>query len=223
MAFIDFGKRSINLKIVYYGPGKSGKTTNLKKIYEVIRPESRGELTAIATQQDRTLFFDFLPLESNVIKGFSVRFQLFTVPGQVLYRKTRKVVLVGADGIVFVADSQWAKVQEDVESLKDLDDNLFETGKSIDSLPFVLQYNKRDLADVAPAHYLRFLLSRGALHAPEVEAVAVQTTGVFETLNTICRMTLLDFARKKGLEVRSASDNVCVEAPERRREPCLSA
>ncbi len=211
MAFINFGRRTINFKIVYYGPGKSGKTTNLEKIHEFIDPSSRGDLTILSTQQDRTLFFDFLPLESSVVKGFTSKFQLYTVPGQVIYNQTRKLVLQGVDGVVFVADSQYSKTEENIDSFANLEENLAEQSLTLDTLPFILQFNKRDLADTAPVHYLDFLLNRRATRVPVMESVASLGKGVFKSLNLISRMTLSDFIRKHNLESEGTMpDAVCV-------------
>jgi len=210
MAFINFGKKTINFKIVYYGPAKSGKTTNLEQIHAGISSDSRGELTTLATQQDRTLFFDFLPLESDVVTGFTSKFQLYTVPGQVIYNQTRRLVLQGVDGVVFVADSQWEKVEENIESLKNLDANLKEIGLSLEQLPYILQFNKRDLPGVAPVHYLDFLLNRGETRVPTTEAAAATGDGVFPSLNLISRMTLSAFIRKHNLKSASMPDQVCV-------------
>ncbi len=212
MAFINFGKKTINVKIVYYGPAKGGKTTNLEKIHECINPTSRGDLTVLSTQQDRTLFFDFLPLESHIVTGFTSKFQLYTVPGQVIYNQTRKLVLQGVDGVVFVADSQWSKVEETVESFENLDSNLQDQGISLDTLPFVLQFNKRDLPDVAPVHYMDFMLNKRETRVPTMEAVACDGNGVFEALNLIARMTLAAFVKKHNLKSGTMSDNVCVSA-----------
>lgn len=199
MAFVNFGKKIINFKVVYYGPAKCGKTTNLERIHEQIRPDMRGDLTVLSTQQDRTLFFDFLPLESQIIKGFTSKFQLYTVPGQVIYNQTRKLVLQGVDGVVFVADSQWSVMQRNVESFENLESNLNEQRMSLDNLPFLLQFNKRDMPDCAPVHYMDFLLNRRQTRVPTLEAVATEGPGVFETLNMISRMMLADFARKHNL------------------------
>lgn len=210
MAFINFGKKTINFKIVYYGPAKGGKTTNLEKIHEYINPMSRGDLTVLSTQQDRTLFFDFLPLESQIVTGFTSKFQLYTVPGQVIYNQTRKLVLQGVDGVVFVADSQWSKVEETAESFENLELNLSDQSLSLDSLPFVLQFNKRDLADVAPAHYMDFLLNKRETRVPTMEAIACDGKGVFESLNLIARMTLAAFVKKHNLKSGAMPDSVCV-------------
>ena len=226
MAFINFGKKIINFKIVFYGPARGGKTTNLEKIHEKIDSQSRGELTILSTQQDRTLFFDFLPLESKIITGFTSKFQLYTVPGQIIYNQTRKLVLQGVDGVVFVADSQWDKMEENVESSDNLENNLKEQDMSLNTLPFILQFNKRDLPDGAPAHYMDFLLNRRETRVPTVEASAVRGEGVFESLNLIARMTLASFIRKHNLPSSDLPGNVAVpvgQDAERSSEPCSIA
>jgi len=190
MAFINYGSREIQLKIVYYGPGLCGKTTNLQIIHEMISPQSKGDLTSLATAQDRTLFFDFMPLVADVIAGFKTRFQMYTVPGQVMYNMTRRLVLRGADGVVFVADSQWPKMEENVESFANLEENVRLQGDSLDTLPYVLQYNKRDLNDVAPRNYLEFLLNNRAERQLSFESTATRGEGVFETLNAVARLVL---------------------------------
>lgn len=193
MAFVNYASREIQLKIVYYGPGLCGKTTNLQVIHEMIRPDSKGALTSLATSQDRTLFFDFMPLVANAIEGFKTRFQMYTVPGQVMYNMTRRLVLKGADGIVFCADSQWSKMQENVESFQNLEENLRLQGDSLDDIPYVLQYNKRDLPNVAPEHYMEFLLNNRKVHQPSTTSVASQGVGVFETLNMVAKLVLHKF------------------------------
>ena len=155
MSIINYASREIQFKIVYYGPALCGKTTNLGYIHQRINPENRGDLVSLATASDRTLFFDFLPLNAIVIKGFVTKFQLYTVPGQVIYNATRQLVLRSVDGIIFVADSQWEKMEENVESFKNLEDNLAKQNISIDEIPYVLQYNKRDLENIAPGQLSR--------------------------------------------------------------------
>ena len=209
MAFVNYASREIQLKIVYYGPGLCGKTTNLEVIHEMIRPDSKGDLTSLATTQDRTLFFDFMPLVANAIRGFKTRFQMYTVPGQVMYNMTRRLVLRGADGIVFVADSQWDKMAENVESFKNLEENLDLQGDKLDETPYVLQYNKRDLPGVAPVRYLDFLLNNRAVRQPSFTSVATDGTGVFETLNMISRLVLHRFVQDRtGKEPAKEEDLV---------------
>lgn len=210
MSFINFAKREIAFKIVYYGPALCGKTTNLEKIHEVINPDVRGELTMLSTQQDRTLFFDFLPLKSDIIKGFISKFQLYTVPGQVIYNETRKLVLRNVDGVVFVADSQWEKMEENVESFANLEENLKQQNDALDELPYLLQFNKRDLPNAAPAHYLDFALNQKDTRVPFSEATAYEGKGVFESLNLIARMVLATFMKRNNLPQKSVPDQVCV-------------
>lgn len=210
MAFINFARREIAFKIVYYGPALCGKTTNLEQVHAAVSPKSRGELTMLSTQQDRTLFFDFLPLKSDIIKGFTSKFQLYTVPGQSIYNETRKLVLRNVDGVVFVADSQWDKMEENVESFANLETNLNLQNESLDRLPYVLQFNKRDLPNVAPPHYLDFLLNQRQTRVPVVEAVAAEGQGVFETLNVISKLVLSHFMKQNNLQSAAMPDQVCV-------------
>lgn len=201
MALINYAKREINAKIVYYGPGLCGKTTNIKYIHEKLRPETRGKLLSLATETDRTLFFDFLPVDLGEIKGYQTRFQLYTVPGQVFYNSTRKMVLKGADGIVFVADSQREMLQANQESLANLRENLAEQGQNIDDIPMVIQYNKRDLLNAMPVEELdRFLNPR---KLPTFSACAHDGSGVLQTLSSIAKMILF----KMRDSVTPASDN----------------
>jgi signal recognition particle receptor subunit beta len=191
VSIINYAARVINFKVVYYGPGMAGKTANLQYIHHCLPGENKGKMISLATGDDRTLFFDFLPVSATTVRGFTTRFQLYTVPGQTHYNMTRKLVLRGVDGVVFVADSQWDRLRDDVASFRNLDDNLGEYGMSLATTPHVIQYNKRDLGDVAPLDYLEFLLNRGERRAPTFEAVAVEGAGVFETLNTVSRMVLV--------------------------------
>jgi len=186
MALFNYATRELSAKIVYYGPGLSGKTTNIEMVHKMLRPEQKGRLISLPTETDRTLFFDFLPIELGQIKGFKVRFHLYTVPGQVFYNATRRLVLQGVDGVVFVADSQREMINSNMESLKNLMDNLSSYGKKLEELPFVLQYNKRDLRNVAPVAELDTALN--FLHVPTFEAVAPNGKGVTETLVGISRM-----------------------------------
>ena len=209
MAFVNYASREIQLKIVYYGPGLCGKTTNLEVIHKMICPDSKGDLTSLATTQDRTLFFDFMPLVAHAIRGFKTRFQMYTVPGQVMYNMTRRLVLRGADGVVFVADSQWDKMPENVESFKNLEENLELQGDNIDSIPYVLQYNKRDLDNIAPVRYLDFLLNNRDVQHPSFGSVATDGTGVFETLNMVSRLVLHRFVEERtGKKVQQEQDLV---------------
>lgn len=212
MAFINFGKRTIGFKIVYYGPGKSGKTTNLEQIHAQINPDSRGDMTILSTREDRTLFFDFLPLRSNVITGFTSNFQMYTVPGQVIYNQTRKLVLQGVDAIIFVADSDWTKMEENAESFANLKENLREHGKSIDTIPLLLQFNKRDIRTKAPLNYMNFMFNNGTKPAPSVEAIACEGKGVFESLNIISRLTLAAFMEQQGMQSTQLPNDISVPA-----------
>jgi signal recognition particle receptor subunit beta len=196
MAIINQATKELQVKIVYYGPAKSGKTTNLEQVHANVQvPEAtaKGKMTSLATSSDRTLFFDFFPLEAVAIKGFKTKFALFTVPGQVIYNATRQIVLRGVDGIVFVADSQYDKMEENVETFKHLEDNLKTLNLNLEDIPYVMQYNKRDLADVAPIEYMDFVLNNREVQVPSFEASAANCDGVFETLNMITRMLLHKF------------------------------
>jgi signal recognition particle receptor subunit beta len=196
MAIINQATKELQVKIVYYGPAKSGKTTNLEQIHanvQVPNQEAKGKLTSLATSSDRTLFFDFFPLEAVAIKGFKTKFALFTVPGQVIYNATRQIVLRGVDGIVFVADSQYDKMEENIETFKHLEENLKTLNLSLEDIPCVMQYNKRDLPDAAPVEYLDFVLNNREVQMPSFEASASKTEGVFESLNMITRMLLNKF------------------------------
>lgn len=188
MVQINFSLKEVNCKIVYYGPGLSGKTTNLEVVHQKAPQTSVGDLTSIATEGDRTLFFDFLPLNLGQVAGMKTKFQIYTVPGQVYYNSTRKLVLQGADGVVFVADSKRGKMDENIESLKNLEENLKEHGLSFDTLPVVLQYNKRDLPEVYSVEELEQELNPGDF--PHVEAVARSGEGVFPTLKKLAGMVL---------------------------------
>ena len=193
MTFINYASREINCKIVYYGPGLCGKTTNIQWIYEQANPDKKGKLVSLATETDRTLFFDFLPLDMGTVKGFKVRFHLYTVPGQVFYDASRKLILRGCDGIIFVADSQKARMEANIESIANLATNLKENGFDIRSIPYVLQLNKRDMPSAAPvAEMERLLRFRGE---PMIEAVASQGTGVIETLKAAARQILMELQR----------------------------
>ncbi len=190
MSLVNYATREITCKIVYYGPGRSGKTTNLHYIYSQVPSDRKGQMVSLATQTDRTLFFDFLPLDLGTISGFTTRFQLYTVPGQVYYQTTRRLVLQGADGVVFVADSQSRQLEENIESLQDLHANLAEHGVDARSVPLVLQYNKRDLPPdlLLPVPALEDALNfRGV---PSFEADALHGAGVFETLRSISELVL---------------------------------
>ena len=188
MTFINYASREINCKIVYYGPGLCGKTTNIQWIFEQANPDKRGKLVSLATETDRTLFFDFLPLDMGTVKGFKVRFHLYTVPGQV-----RKLILPGCDGIIFVADSQRARMEANIESIANLATNLKENGFDIRSIPYVLQLNKRDMPSAAQVPEMERLLR--FRNEPMIEAVANKGTGVIETLKAAARQVLMELQR----------------------------
>jgi signal recognition particle receptor subunit beta len=193
MTFINYANREINCKIVYYGPGLCGKTTNIQWIHEQANPEKRGKLVSLATETDRTLFFDFLPLDMGMVKGFKVRFHLYTVPGQVFYDASRKLILRGCDGVIFVADSQRARLEANIESIANLATNLKENGFDIRTIPYVLQLNKRDMPTSAPMQEMEELLR--FRNEPMVEAVAFKGTGVIETLKACARQILMELQK----------------------------
>lgn len=194
MSFINYAAREINCKLVYYGPGLCGKTTNLQHIYARVEPSTKGKLISLATETERTLFFDFLPLELGTIRGFKTRFHLYTVPGQVFYDASRKLILRGADGVILVADSQIERVEANIESLENLEANLAEQNLSLDRLPLVLQYNKRDLPSIVPVEELQTLLNPH--NAPWFEACAKKGIGVFETLKGVAKLVLNELKKK---------------------------
>lgn len=194
MTFINYAAREINCKIVFYGPGLGGKTTNLQYVYDRTNSNSKGKLISLATETDRTLFFDFLPLDLGTVRGFRTRFHLYTVPGQVFYDASRKLILKGVDGVVFVADSQRARAESNVESLQNLDKNLKEQGYDLAILPYVLQFNKRDLPTAMPADEMYQQLN--VKGEPTFEAVAPQGVGVFETLKAVAKLVLLELKKK---------------------------
>jgi signal recognition particle receptor subunit beta len=194
MTFINYAAREINCKIVFYGPGLCGKTTNLQWIYDKTNPQAKGKLISLATETDRTLFFDFLPLDLGTVRGFKTRFHLYTVPGQVFYDASRKLILKGVDGVVFVADSQDARMEANVESLQNLDKNLKEQGYDLKSVPYVLQLNKRDLPTAVPVDQMYQELNfKGE---PTFEAIAVNGTGVFDTLKAVAKLVLTELKKK---------------------------
>lgn len=190
MSFVNYSTKEINCKIVYYGPGLGGKTTNIQYIYKKTSGEKKNDMISLNTENERTIFFDFLPLELGEIRGFKTRFHLYTVPGQVFYEASRKLILRGVDGVVFVADSQVERMEANIESLKNLEDNLREQGYNISSLPLVMQWNKRDLPNISPSAILSERLNKWKV--PEVEAVATDGPGVFETLKTISKKVLVN-------------------------------
>jgi signal recognition particle receptor subunit beta len=193
VSFINYSSREINCKIVYYGPGLCGKTTNLQYIYRRTNPEQKGKLISLATETERTLFFDFLPIALGDIKGFKIRFHLYTVPGQVFYAASRKLILKGVDGVVFVADSQIERMESNMESLDDLQINLAEQGYELEKLPYSIQYNKRDLPNIVPLEEMNNLLNHRNI--VWFEAVAVTGKGVFETLKAVAKQVLLELKK----------------------------
>jgi signal recognition particle receptor subunit beta len=195
MSFINYSSREINCKIVYYGPGLCGKTTNLQYIYNRTNPEAKGKMISLATETERTLFFDFLPLSLGDIRGFRTRFHLYTVPGQVFYDASRKLILKGVDGVVFVADSQEERFEANLESVENLRTNLKEQGYDLDRIPFVIQYNKRDIEGAVALDEMRANLNPTG-NVPDFEAVARTGQGVFDTLKAIARLVLVEL--KKG-------------------------
>ena len=197
---INYSTKEINCKIVYYGPGMCGKTSNLQYIHQQLSGQKCGEMVSLATPGERTLYFDFLPVQFAEIKGFNVKFSLYTVPGQAYYNATRKLVLRGVDGLVFVADSQWNLMEENLESLENMAANLQEYHIRLETIPYILQYNKRDLPDIAPRWYLEYLLNTRGV--PSFEAVATTGEGVFDTMNTLCRYVV------RELEHRTASGSL---------------
>ena len=220
MSMINYASREINCKLVYYGPGLGGKTTNLEHVYAKVAPEKRGKMVSLATETERTLFFDFLPVDLGTIRGFKTRFHMYTVPGQVYYNASRKLILKGVDGLVFVADSQMDRMEANVESMQNLYDNMAEYGYDVAKIPFVIQYNKRDLPNAAPISELQQQLNPGwevadsakqretrdslnegewlitqvdgtwIQRAPYVESIAVNGDGVFETLKHVAKLVL---------------------------------
>ena len=193
MTFINYASREINCKIVYYGPGLCGKTTNLQYIFDSTAPQARGKLISLATETDRTLFFDFMPLELGTVRGFKTRFHLYTVPGQVFYDASHKLILKGVDGVVFVADSQEERMDANIESLYNLEENLQSQGYDLLKIPYVLQLNKRDLNNIVAAEDLAAELQRKG--EPVVEAVASTGQGVFDTLKAVAKQVLTELRK----------------------------
>ncbi|HNU83215.1 MAG: gliding-motility protein MglA [Acidobacteria bacterium] len=194
MTFINYASREINCKIVYYGPGLGGKTTNLQYIYSKTAPEAKGKMISLATETDRTLFFDFLPLDLGSIRGFTTRFHLYTVPGQVFYDASRKLILKGVDGVAFVADSQEERMDANIESIRNLDENLREQGFDLQTIPYVLQFNKRDLPSALPVDVMYRALN--FKREPTFEAVASEGIGVFDTLKAVAKQILVELRRQ---------------------------
>src|SRR6478735_970166 len=196
MSFVNYHTKEINCKIVYYGPGLGGKTTNIQYIYQKTSSQNKGQMITLNTENERTLFFDFLPLDLGEIRGFKTRFHLYTVPGQVFYEASRKLILRGVDGLVFVADSQVERMEANLESYQGLERNLAEQGYDISKVPMVMQWNKRDLPNIVPVEDLQFQLNKRKF--PAFEAVATNGQGVFETLKMVSKSVLLNI--KGGLE-----------------------
>jgi signal recognition particle receptor subunit beta len=193
MSFINYMAREINCKIVYYGPGLCGKTTNLQYIYEKTNPNAKGKMISLATETERTLFFDFLPLSLGEIRGFKTRFHLYTVPGQVFYDASRKLILKGVDGVIFVADSQIERLEANQESVDNLHTNLAEQGYALEKLPYVVQYNKRDLPNIVEVEELRQLINPASV--PDFQACARTGQGVFDTLKAVSKLVLTELKR----------------------------
>jgi hypothetical protein len=219
MVQINFALKEVNCKVVYYGPGLSGKTTNLEVVHSKAPKSNVGELTSIATEGDRTLFFDFLPLNLGSVAGMTTKFQIYTVPGQVYYNSTRKLVLQGADGLVFVADSRRGKMDENLESLQNLEENLREYGMDINNIPLVMQYNKRDLPEIYSIEELQQKLNR--FNSPYFEAVAVTGEGVFPTLKKLSQMVLESLNRQQGSAVIRRPQKPAVAAESQRAQQKL--
>jgi len=232
MALFNYATKEITLKIVYYGPGLSGKTTNLQHLHTVLNPETKGKLLSLSTEADRTLFFDFLPIELGKIRDFSIRFQLYTVPGQVRYNATRKVVLKGADAVVFVADSQKDMREQNIESFENMRENLNSNNINPDAIPIILQYNKRDLKNILRIEEIDHDLNQHGMHEV-IEASAISGSGVEETFKRITRLVLRDIAKKHKIEIQPVETKTepliadkpvippkaVVEGPEKRTEP----
>ncbi|MCP4205136.1 MAG: gliding-motility protein MglA [bacterium] len=194
MTFINYAAKEINCKIVYYGPGLGGKTTNLQYIYSKTSPDAKGKMISLATETDRTLFFDFLPLDLGTIRGFTTRFHLYTVPGQVFYDASRKLILKGADGVIFVADSQKERMESNIESIRNLETNLKQHGLDLATLPYALQFNKRDLPNALPTAELYRVLNYK--REPTFKAVAPNGRGVFDTLKSVAKQILVELRKR---------------------------
>ncbi len=188
MSMINYASREINCKIVYYGTGLGGKTTNLEYIYSKVNPDTKGKMISLATETERTLFFDFLPIDLGEVRGFKTRFHLYTVPGQVYYNASRRLILKGVDGIVFVADSQASRAEANIESMHNLYENLETYGYDLQSIPFAIQYNKRDLPDILPVDELKAQIN--PMGVPDFEATAIEGKGVFETLSSVSKLVV---------------------------------
>ncbi len=188
MSMINYASREINCKIVYYGTGLGGKTTNLEYVYSRVNPDAKGKMISLATETERTLFFDFLPIDLGEVKGFKTRFHLYTVPGQVYYNASRKLILKGVDGVIFVADSQRERMEANIEAMHNLYENLESYGYDLTKIPFAVQYNKRDLSNAMQMEELRSQLNPGSV--PDFEGVAIEGKGVFETLGAVSKLVV---------------------------------
>jgi mutual gliding-motility protein MglA len=188
MSMINYASREINCKIVYYGTGLGGKTTNLEYIYSRVNPDTKGKMISLATESERTLFFDFLPIDLGEVRGFKTRFHLYTVPGQVYYNASRRLILKGVDGLVFVADSQASRAEANIESMHNLYENLETYGYDLESIPFAIQYNKRDMPDILPVEELRAQIN--PMGVPDFEGTAIEGKGVFETLSCVSKLVV---------------------------------
>jgi mutual gliding-motility protein MglA len=188
MSMINYASREINCKIVYYGTGLGGKTTNLEYIYSRVNPETKGKMISLATESERTLFFDFLPIDLGEVRGFKTRFHLYTVPGQVYYNASRRLILKGVDGIVFVADSQASRAEANIESMHNLYENLETYGYDLDNIPFAIQYNKRDMPNILSMEELRAQIN--PMGVPDFEGIAIEGQGVFETLSCVSKLVV---------------------------------
>lgn len=188
MTFINYASREINCKIVYYGTGLGGKTTNLEYIYSRVNPETKGKMISLATETERTLFFDFLPIDLGEIRGFKTRFHLYTVPGQVYYNASRRLILKGVDGLVFVADSQATRAEANIESMHNLYENLETYGYDLQTIPFAIQYNKRDMPNILSTEELRAQIN--PMGVPDFEGIAIEGRGVFETLSCVSKLVV---------------------------------
>jgi signal recognition particle receptor subunit beta len=188
MSMINYASREINCKVVYYGSGLGGKTTNLEYVYSRVNPDTKGKMISLATETERTLFFDFLPIDLGEIRGFRTRFHLYTVPGQVYYNASRRLILKGVDGLIFVADSQRTRLEANIEAMHNLYENMESYGYDVETIPFVIQYNKRDLPDIMSVEELRSVLN--PREVPDFEAVAIEGEGVFQTLSAVSKLVV---------------------------------
>jgi signal recognition particle receptor subunit beta len=188
MSMINYASREINCKVVYYGSGLGGKTTNLEYVYSRVNPDTKGKMISLATETERTLFFDFLPIDLGEIRGFRTRFHLYTVPGQVYYNASRRLILKGVDGLIFVADSQRSRLEANIEAMHNLYENMESYGYDVETIPFVIQYNKLDLPDIMSVEELRSILN--PMGVPDFEAVAVEGEGVFQTLSAVSKLVV---------------------------------